>query len=290
MRTRSLLCSALLSLALTTGPALAGPPPWEESAADDHSAEGQREIALAHADQEDYAEALAWLESAASAGSARAKVHLGYFHQEGLGVEADGQQALHWYQRAVEAGRTEHATRVAWAYLEGAWVTPDREAAEHWFQVAIDAGHHEAHLGIGSVLLSDVVGGGSAELAERAQGHFKAALEEGLDMGSYYLARMYREGLGIEPDPERALPYLYEGARSPDTQINAPMQAWLAEMYYAGEGMDEGDKLEAASWAWLAAANGHPDGERLVNAITAELDEAEADEAKERAWRRAGGR
>ena len=294
MRARPLLLSSLLALSLNLGltaaPALAdAPPQWQPDAADHHSAERQREIGLAHANRQDYDQALKWLESAAEAGNARAKVNLGYFHQEGLGMDPDGPQALDWYERAVKAGRTDHATRVAWAYLEGDWVTPDRETAEHWFQVAINAGHHEAHLGIGSVLLSDVVGSGNTELAERAQAHFEAALEEGLDMGSYYLARMYREGIGIEPDPERALDYLYLGARSTDTQINAPMQAWLAEMYYAGEGMDEADKVEAASWAWLAAANGHPDGERLVEAIGAELSEGERDEARERAWRRAGG-
>ena len=219
-----------LACCLLASPVLhAAPPQWSESAAGERAAAERLEIALEHSGNGAYTEAREWLKSAAEAGSSEAKIHLGYFYQHGRGVEADGERALHWLERGVEAGETGFAIRLAWDYLEGDLVEPDRERAERWFEHAIEHGYHEARLGLGSVLLTDVVGGDQRR-ADEAREHFEAALDESLVLGSYYLARMYREGLGVDRDPERAVHYLRIGARSGDPQISGVMEEWLEEM------------------------------------------------------------
>ncbi|QIT54646.1 sel1 repeat family protein [Aquisalimonas sp. 2447] len=222
--------SASLALCLIAPSALhAAAPQWSESAVADRSATERLAIALEHSAEGAYTEAHEWLEAAADAGSSEAKIHLGYFHQHGRGVEQDGERALEWLERGVEAGETGFALRLAWDYLEGELVDPHRERAEHWFQHAIEHGYHEAHLGLGSILLTDVVGGDERR-ADEARAHFEAALDEGLVLASYYLARMYREGLGVDRDPERAMHYLEIGAESGDPQISSVMADWLEEM------------------------------------------------------------
>lgn len=256
--------------------------PWSPAAVTELPVEDRLAMGLRYAEAQAHVQALKWLQSAAAGDSAEAMIHLGYFYQHGYGVEPDGEQALHWFERGVMAGESAFAQRLAWDYLEGDLVEPDRDRAEHWFQVAIADGRHEAHLGLGSVLLADVAGGDD-DRAEDARDHFEAALDEGLTLASYYLARMYREGLGIDTDEEKALHYLTIGAESGDPQIEAVMQAWLAEAYHEGQGMGAPDPLEAAKWGYLAAANGHPDGDQLVAALEAPLNDEEIRDARRRA-------
>ena len=284
-RSRTALAVALVACA-GVPPAFAEstPPAWDAELAAEHSADERREIGLDHVRGDDHDVARKWLESAAAAGDGRAMIHLGYFHEHGYGVEVDGRKAINWYERGIEAGEDGFTTKVAWAWLEGELVAPDRERAEHWFNHAIDQGHHEAHLGIGSVLLTDVIGGADGR-TDDARRHFEAALDEGFVLGSYYLARMYREGLGVERDPAAAMRYLRIGARSGDPQIEAPMQAWLAEMVRDGDGPEEPDPVAALSWAYLAAANGDADGQQLVNALEQELGDAAVERARAGALR-----
>ena len=177
------LCGVLTVCLLVPSALHAATPQWSESAAADRPADERLEIALEHAGDGAYTQAHEWLQSAAAAGSSEAKIHLGYVYQHGRGVEADGERALQWLERGVEAGETAFAIRLAWDYLEGDLVSPDRERAEHWFEYAIDHGYDEARLGLGSVLLTDVVSG-DARRADEAREHFEAALDEGLVLAS----------------------------------------------------------------------------------------------------------
>lgn len=276
----------LLIIMLFGLPALAqagAPPPWSEARAEELSGEARLEYALGHVEAQRYEEARRWFESSAAAGESRAKLNLGWLHEEGLLGEVDGPAAIAWYTRGVEAGESEYAIKLAWVHLQGRLAPPSLATAEHWFEYAIDHGHAQAKLGLGSVLMAEVMGGDAGRSAQTIE-LFEGALDEGYPLASYYLGRIYREGIGVPTDDARALRYYAVGAA---TGI-ADAQWRLAEMYAEGAGTDQ-DLIEAGKWAYLAAANGAEQGRDLLRALEPQLDEDERREARSRAWQAASG-
>jgi uncharacterized protein len=271
---------------LSAQPALADALPWSEQAAAGRDAAALEAMAHAHLDQAtpDPAQAALWLRSAAREGSASAMAHLAYLHTEGLGVDRDGAQAVTWYERAVEAGLVQHTLTLGWAYLRGDRVARDRERAEAWLRRGIGADFHPARIALASVLIADASGGKAPERALEAEALLKDALDHEPLLASYFLARLYLEGIGhVAHDAVRGLHYTRMGAEGG----NPRMQGWLGRMYANGEGV-ETDLAEAVKWSNLAAAGGDPDGNRLRMALEGGLDARIVEEGRRRAleWAR----
>jgi uncharacterized protein len=267
-------------------PALAGPPPWSAETAKGQTADALEATAHAHLDQEtpDPAQAAMWLRAAAEAGSGSAMAHLAHLYQEGLGVAQDGEQALDWYARAVQAGEVQHTLTLGWGYLRGDLVARDRERAEAWFRHGIGADFHAARIALASVLIADASGGKAPERALEAEALLKDALDHEPLLASYFLARLYLEGIGhVAHDPVQGLHYTRLGAEGG----NSRMQGWLGRMHANGEGV-ETDLAEAVKWSNLAAAGGDPDGNRLRLALEGGLDPRIVEEGRRRAleWAR----
>ncbi len=242
------------------------------------SAEARAHAAM-HADPPDWAAARAAFLEAAESGSPTAKSHLGWMYEEGHGVSVDGERAAHWYARAARAGAHDFAVKLGWMYLSGDAVARDRERAEYWFEFAIDADHAPARTAWASVLIGDAQGGRYTERLPEAHDLLVAALEQGHMVASYFLARLYIEGIGGHPtDAQRAAHYTRIGAEHGD----ARMQGWLAQMYLTGDGVEH-DPVQAAMWSNLAAAGGDPTGNRLRVALEAELKPEQARQARQRA-------
>ncbi|TVS14463.1 MAG: sel1 repeat family protein [Gammaproteobacteria bacterium] len=276
---------ALLILLLVSAPGWAAPEPpdWSKEQAAGLKGDEQLELGLAHVAQQHYVEARRWFESAAAEGESRAKLNLGWLHEEGLLGTVDGDAAIDWYTRGVLAGESAYATKLAWIHLQGQLVQSDLATAERWFRYAIDAGHPEGQLGLGSVVLAEVMGGDSQRIDEALK-LFSDALEHGLMLASYYLGRIYREGLGVPPDPTLALDFYTLGAEAG----LADVQWRLGEMYAEGVGTER-DLILAAKWAYLAAANGASESLGLIAEVEAELDRDDIAEARRQAWLEAGG-
>lgn len=82
-----------------------------------------------------------------------------------------------------------------------------------------------------------------------AQADLRAALHAGNGAAAYYLARMYRDGLGVRSDPARALAWAEEGA----ARGNALAQNMVGLLEDSGRGTLRDDKAALASY--LAAAD-----------------------------------
>ncbi len=279
-RTVLVLLLSLLSMPVW---AASEPPDWSMEQAEGLSGEEQLELGLAHVALKRFEDARDWFESSAAAGESRAKLNLGWLHEEGLLGAVDGSAAVHWYTRGVLAGESGYATKLAWIHLQGRLVEADLAAAEAWFEHAIDAGHPEAKLGLGSVVLAEVMGGDLKRIDEALM-LFEAALADGLMLGSYYLGRIYREGLGMASDHALALRYFEVGAQAG----LADVQWRLGEMYAEGAGTER-DLVQAAKWAYLAAANGASESLALIQEVERRLDADELAEARRLAWVAAGG-
>ncbi len=235
--------------------------------ASDSAAEARAHAHMA-AEPPDWGAARAAFREAADAGSTTAMAHLGWMHEEGHGVPADGAEAATWYARAAQAGAHDYAMKLGWMYLGGQGVAQDRARAEAWFTFGMDAGHTPTQVAWASVLISDALGGRSPERVHEARALLEAALGEGYKLASFFLARLYMEGIGGHPvDAQEAARYTRIGA----DDGNAQMQGWLAVMYLRGEGV-EADVIQAAKWANLAAAGGDVSGNDLRLALEGQLD------------------
>ena len=279
MQCRALL--ALLLLALFAGPLAAEP---------DATLQGATPEARAHAymalDPPDWEAAREAFREAAEAGSSTAMSHIGWMYEEGHGVEPDGSEAVRWYGRAARAGADEFAVKVAWMYLSGDGVARDREQAEYWFSHAMDSGHVPAKTAWASVLIADALGGRNTEGVLEARSLLEEALEAGQVLAAYFLARLYIEGIGGHPvDDVLAARYTRIGAEDGHEQ----MQGWLAFMYYNGQGVDA-DRVAAAKWANLAAAEGDVLGNELRQVLEEELGPDEIQQARHLAVEWALGR
>jgi uncharacterized protein len=237
-------------------------------------------------DPPDWDSARAAFEAAAEAGSPTAMSHLGWMYEEGHGVARDGGLAVYWYSQAARAGAHTFAMKVGWMYLSGDGVPRDRAQAEYWFGRAIDAGHAPAQTAWASVLIADALGGRDPERVFEARELLEEALKQGEALASYFLARLYIEGIGGHPvEDGLAARYTRIGAE----HGNAQMQGWLALMYLTGRGV-ESDPVTAAKWANLAAAEGDSLGSQLRLVLDQQLEPDQLQDARRRAVEWALGR
>jgi uncharacterized protein len=276
--TRSILMGLFLFVVASLG-SLSGMAAAEDAPAGVDSGAEARAHAAMDLDPPDWSLALEAFTEAAEAGSPTAMSYVGWIHEQGHGVPRDGEKAAEWYGRAARAGADDFAVKLGWMYLGGDGVAQDRERAEAWFARAVDAGHGPGKIAWASVLIADAQGGRSPERVFEARALLEEALEDGLVLASYFLARLYIEGIGDHPaEDEPAARYTRIGAESG----HARMQAWLALMYMEGRGVEQ-DLVTAAQWASLAAANGDTMGDQVRLALEERLSPEELREARERA-------
>lgn len=266
------------------------PLPWSPQAAEQADTARMRAHAEAHLAQQppDFEQALHWFESAAEAGSSRAMAWLGWMHEHGHGVEQDGTVAVEWYARAVEAGAVDYTLHLGWMHLRGELVTRDRALAEQWFRRGIAADHPPARVALASVLIADAQGGHHPERTVEAEALLREALDADSVIASYFLARLYGEGIGaVQRDAERAFHYTRIGAEDGNPQL----QGWLGLRYARGDGIDA-DAILANKWASLAAANGDELGGQLRLELESAMPPEDVNESRRRAaqWARRYGR
>jgi uncharacterized protein len=250
----------------------------DQPAVELRDAEARAHAAMA-LDPPDWAAAREAFLEAAETGSTTAMSYLGWLYEEGHGVERDGARAAEWYGKAALAGAHDFSVKLGWMYLSGDAVPRDREAAAAWFGRGIEAGHSPARIAWASVLIADALGGKNPDKVFEARELLLAALDDGYTVASFFLARLYIEGIGSHPvDDEFAARYTRIGA---DTG-NAQMQGWLAFMYLEGRGVEE-DAISAAMWANLAASGGDSLGEQIRQALEGSLAPEDIHEARQRA-------
>lgn len=203
---RAAVLLGLLGLMAAIGPVAAAAPeastPGDEATAH----------ALMRAEPPDWDAARRAFAGAAEAGSATAMAHLGWFHEQGHGVPVSAPLAAFWYEQAFHAGARHLALKLGWLYL-GDGVLRDRALAERWFRRAIAAGDLAANVALASVLIADAQGGIDPERVDEALALLQPALDGGVMVASYFLARIHLEGIGTQPvDHRRGLAYAELGA------------------------------------------------------------------------------
>ena len=185
--------------------------------------------------------AVQWLAQAAQNGHAQAQFLLAQCWLEGVGVpQSNQQEALAWLERAVAQGHVDATFALA---LQ---LPHQHEQHVPLLLRAAQAGHSKAMLCVG--LYHQQNG-----QAEQALSWFEQAQTLGDSRADYLLAMAYRDGLGVEADPKRAVELFKSAAEKGDSDGYFA----LYESYKEGIGVRK-NKKSAAQYLALAQAAQHP--------------------------------
>lgn len=214
-----------------------------------------------------FAAAIAEWTPLAESGHPLAQYNLGVIYDSGLGVGRDLPAALRWWTAVAEAGLAEAQHNLALLYLE-LWedglVADGDVVARHWLQQAADGGFVRSQYMLGKMYADGV---GTAPDPNRGFALIRQAGEAGLMQAQYNLGKMYRDGQGVAADAAEANRWWRQAAE----QGYAKAQDHLAESYARGRGIAR-DEVAALAWSMVAARQGHPDSILRESQLTARLE------------------
>lgn len=139
----------------------------------------------------DLVESLRWYLLSAEQGHEMAMFELGRIYAEGLGVEKDSKKAISWFEKAA-ANNPELNYRLGTIYIEGKLLQQDIKKGLKKIKSAIAKENLNAQVYMGKLHLSgEIVKQDYAEAIKL----FRKSITRG---GREQLARIYKEGLGVE--------------------------------------------------------------------------------------------
>jgi TPR repeat protein len=112
-----------------------------------------------------------------------------------------------------------------------------------------------------------------------AMREFKAAVNNGTDKNNeapYFIALMYRDGLGVLEDDRRAAQWFLYGAKNGDPRSHS----YLGSMYYSGSGVSR-DLVRAYMWWNIGAYLGSKMAEANKHSVSSEMSKSQIRKAQE---------
>ena len=215
----------------------------------------------------DVNEAFKWMQKAANQSNASAQNWMGYFYDHGIGTEKNDAKTIEYYTKADNNGNGQAAYYLGMRYFDGNGVERNRIKAFDLFLKSAVKGDNGGRLMLGKCYengygtLRDYGASARAyyEGSDKNQNcadAFKALLER-LQNTAYTdplaaegLAKIYRNGLGVPKDENRAFNYFKIAAEG--GQVNS--QTALGECYLNGKGTAQ-NYSEALKWFTKAAVD-----------------------------------
>ena len=160
---------------------------------------------------QDYMQAAYWYQRAAESGDEFAPDNLGRLYEEGLGVPQDSALADYWYSIAVEKYLElaeqgypygDIMLNLSYMYAYGKGVEQSAEKEMYWLQKSAEAGSIP-----GMISLADNYLHGDMTDYEKAIFWYSKASDAGSIEGMINLAYIYKDGLFVEQNNEKALEY-----------------------------------------------------------------------------------
>ncbi|HEY5911642.1 MAG TPA: tetratricopeptide repeat protein [Verrucomicrobiae bacterium] len=186
----------------------------------------------------------------------------------------------------AKRGDPEAQYKLGMYYHEGADIAPDYPAAASWFSKAAAQGYAPAQFAFGEMNLN--AEGMLPDEMEAAKWIRKAA-NQGYAPAQDELATLFSNGVGVMQDDAEAVKWATKAADqgSPDAQYH--LGCLLSSNVSANSAVDA---VAACMWLSLAAAEGHKEGEDLLETLKTRLSPAQIDEVKRRVlqWKRTHSR
>ena len=157
---------------------------------------------------ENHAEALAWLQKAATQNHIKAQFFVGFCYSEGRGVAKDEQLAFEWYQKAANQGYAPAQSSLG-AYYSHKGPNKNDHLAVEWCQKAAVQGDRDAQLNLGAFYIN---GSGVAINQQIAFDWFQKAAIQGLAMAQFNVGMCFTSGIGIAKDYFQAFEWFQKAA------------------------------------------------------------------------------
>jgi len=175
---------------------------WYGKAADAGVAEAQFQYALVLLDGrlagKDEARAKKLMQAAADSGNRLAQFNLAQMILDSESGTAGQLKAVEYYMKAAEAGLPDAQYAVSQIYANGAGgISKDEPEARKWLLLSAQQNFDTAQVDLGSWL---VEGKGGPRDMKAGFGWMRRAAQGGNVAGQNRLAKLYVEGLGVEPD------------------------------------------------------------------------------------------
>lgn len=196
---------------------------------------------------QDYAQALAWFEKAATDGNIQALYATAYMYEEGKGTAADPIKALFWYKKSAEQGDTDASDKLGNIYYYGKGVQKDYAVAFSWYNKAATAGNSNSEYHLGYMYL---YGQGIQKNTPLAYDWLKKAANQ------KYVPAQVQLGIMYESDKDYDMAFYWDGLAAKAGDATA--QYNLAYLYMEGKGTKVNWEL-ASYWFEKSADAGNID-------------------------------
>lgn len=168
-----------------------------------------------------FADAKAWYEKAAEAGSAAAMVNLGALYANARGVTQDFAAARGWLEKAAAAGNGAAMSNLGSLYVNGQGVKQDFATALGWYEKSAAAGFTAALNNLGVLYAS---GRGVKQDFEAARSWYEKAAAAGDAAGMTNLAFLYEIGVGGQKDSAKARSWFEKAAAAGNAEAKAKLE------------------------------------------------------------------
>lgn len=123
-------------------------------------------------------------------------------------------------EQTTDGDRADVALVIGALYETGKLEDPDPMRAVHFYSMASELGSPEADCILGNIYYNGLEGpdGGIARDPERARGYYGRAAAGGSVSAMMQLGMIYADGMGVDPDAKRALPYFMDAASRGDAE------------------------------------------------------------------------
>lgn len=153
----------------------------------------------------DAPQAVEMFRKAASGGSQSAMVELGLLYSMGMLVPLDPTMAAEYFRMAADGGSLQGMQQLGLAYMGGLGVEKNETLGTQYLLQSANSGYAPAMLDLGNQAMMK---GKTAEAVR----WWKQAVAGNVPDAYYFLALAYREGNGVERNPELAATYLKKAA------------------------------------------------------------------------------
>ena len=189
---------------------------------------------------QNYSEALPYLEEAANHNNDEAQFLLGKMYQQGLGTEIDYTKAVKWYEKSIVNENAKALNNLGFMYMNELGVDKNYPKAKVLFEKAAEKGLGIASFNLGMLYFD---GKGVAKDRIKALEYLKKAEEKGNTGAIIQMAMMYKDGNGVKQDLSTSFKKYLKAAELGDP-LAQDMTGW---MYAEGMGVKK-DYSKAVKW------------------------------------------
>lgn len=195
---------------------------WIIKAASKDHIKSQEAIGRYHFKQQEYSEAVEWLEKIGDVGDSDTQLILGVCFLNGWGVEKDYSMAVSWFEKAARRDNPSALFNLALCYRFDSGVPQNLETSFSLYWKAASLNLPNGQYAIGAML--EVGEGGCVQNLPEAVKYYQLAAEAGHAMAQERLVVCFELGLGINRDISKSIYWYRKAALDSSTSATTALR------------------------------------------------------------------